>query len=95
MTGTVYTCLHTNQSRSYLNHLLHEKYGDNEMSLPTFIVITETQMKIERGEKSVCSAVEKLNSVVISWDQQQHFCGPQVVSGSQVGKKYIVQTLGR
>jgi len=21
MTGTVYTCLHTNQSRSYLNHL--------------------------------------------------------------------------
>ena len=23
MTGTVYTCLHTNQSRSYLNHLVH------------------------------------------------------------------------
>ena len=22
MTGTVYTCLHTNQSRSYLNHLV-------------------------------------------------------------------------
>jgi len=24
MTGTVYTCLHTNQSRSYLNHLVYE-----------------------------------------------------------------------
>ena len=24
MTGTVYTCLHTNQSRSYLNHLVPE-----------------------------------------------------------------------
>ena len=23
MTGTVYTCLHTNQSRSYLNHLVY------------------------------------------------------------------------
>jgi len=24
MTGTVYTCLHTNQARSYLNHLVYE-----------------------------------------------------------------------
>ena len=24
MTGTVYTCLHTNQSRSYLNHLVYQ-----------------------------------------------------------------------
>jgi hypothetical protein len=24
MTGTVYTCLHTNYSRSYLNHLVYE-----------------------------------------------------------------------
>jgi len=23
MTGTVYTCLHTNQSQSYLNHLVY------------------------------------------------------------------------
>ena len=28
MTGTVYTCLHTNQSRSYLNHLVHAVYSD-------------------------------------------------------------------
>ena len=26
MTGTVFTCLHTNQSRSYLNHLVHNKW---------------------------------------------------------------------
>ena len=25
MTGTVYTCLHTNQSRSYLNHLVYKR----------------------------------------------------------------------
>ena len=25
MTGTVYTCLHTNQFRSYLNHLVPER----------------------------------------------------------------------
>jgi len=25
MTGTVYTCLHTNQSRSYLNHLVFQR----------------------------------------------------------------------
>jgi len=24
MTGTVYICLHTNQSRSYLNHLVYK-----------------------------------------------------------------------
>jgi len=27
MTGTVYTCLHTNQSRSYLNHLVYRSSG--------------------------------------------------------------------
>ena len=29
MTGTVYTCLHTNQSRSYLNHLVHSVSIEN------------------------------------------------------------------
>ena len=33
MTGTVYICLHTNQSRSYLNHLVYKKRSleSNEM----------------------------------------------------------------
>jgi hypothetical protein len=43
----------------------------------------------------MCSAVEKLNSIEIITVQQQHFCGPQVVSGSQVGRKNIFRTLGR
>jgi len=30
MTGTVYTCLHTNQSRSYLNHFVYK------IIVPTF-----------------------------------------------------------
>ena len=32
MTGTIYTCLHTNQSRSYLNHLVHT-YIHNSTSI--------------------------------------------------------------
>ena len=27
MTGTVYICLHTNQSRSYLNHLVYDYFS--------------------------------------------------------------------
>jgi hypothetical protein len=41
----------------------------------------ETQVKIEK-KRGTCSAVEKLNSAEISWDQQEQFCGPQLVSGS-------------
>jgi hypothetical protein len=44
--------------------------------------------KINPGEnttKGMWSAVEKLNSIEISWNQPQNFCGPQVVSGSHAG----------
>jgi len=38
MTGTVYTSLHTNQSRSYLNHLVHDllNYRTNVFKVDIF-----------------------------------------------------------
>jgi hypothetical protein len=41
-------------------------------------------VKIEKENSGTCSAVEKLDAVEISWDQQQQYCGLQAVSGSQV-----------
>lgn len=34
----------------------------------------------------MCSAVEKLNTVEIPWDQQQHFCGPKWSTDHRLGK---------
>ena len=42
MTGTVYTCLHTNQSRSYLNHLVYVIRTSNKC----FLYVVEVSLSL-------------------------------------------------
>jgi hypothetical protein len=50
MTGIVYTCLHTNQSRSYLNHLVFSK--NTQISYCMKIRAVESECGRTDGQKT-------------------------------------------
>ena len=71
MTGTVYTCLHTNQSRSYLNHLVHEVKEVRQAEIHTVEPLAsepsafEVELAIEKLKNHKSPGIDQISAELI------------------------------